>query len=262
MYLNKQEKLLTQDYLNNGFIIKPVADKEAFSKIKNFVLKSILKHKIYTSSNFKSKNLFNDTHKFLKQLEINDFRIDMIKDVYSFPDIKKLYYLLAKPYLDVLAGNELAMQKRLSLSIQMPEDQSSLLPVHTDTWSGDSPYEIVVWLPLVDCFNSKSMYILPPKHYDFFKKILTNPKYNNSQKIFNAIKGKIKWIKIKEGEVLIFNQNLPHGNIVNSEKETRWSFNCRFKSLFSPYSKKDLGEFFEPIIIRAATQQGIKYKIN
>ncbi len=47
------------------------------------------------------------------------------------------------------------MQLRVNLSIQMPEDESSLLPVHADTWSGDSPYEVVVWLPLVDCYDTK-----------------------------------------------------------------------------------------------------------
>ena len=64
--------------------------------------------------------------------------------------------------LETLVGNELAMQLRINLSIQLPCDDSSLLPVHSDVWSGDSPFEVVVWLPLVDCYGTKSMYILPP----------------------------------------------------------------------------------------------------
>ena len=36
--------------------------------------------------------------------------------------------------------------------------------------------------------------------------------------------------------------------------------NCRFKSLMSPYSDKRLGEFFEPITMRAATKFGLDYK--
>ena len=59
---------------------------------------------------------------------------------------------------------------------------------------------------------------------------------------------------------MIFNQALPHGNTINEENETRVSLNCRFKSLFSPYGDKKLGEFFEPIIIRPATKIGIDYK--
>ena len=53
------------------------------------------------------------------------------------------------------------MQKKINLSIQLPNDNSSLLDVHADVWSGDSPYEAVIWMPLVDCFKTKSMYILP-----------------------------------------------------------------------------------------------------
>ena len=34
------------------------------------------------------------------------------------------------------------------------------------------------------------------------------------------------------------------GNIVNKENETRWSLNCRFKGIFTPYNDKKIGEFF------------------
>ena len=54
-------------------------------------------------------------------------------------------------------NNEIAMQLRVSLSIQLPLDDSSLLPVHADTWTGVSPFETVVWLPLVNCYKTKSM---------------------------------------------------------------------------------------------------------
>ena len=68
-------------------------------------------------------------------------------------------------------------------------------------------------------------------------------------------------MKVDEGQYLIFNQNLPHGNIVNVENETRWSLNCRFKGLFTPYAQKKLGEFFEPIILKAASMHGMHYKL-
>ena len=48
--------------------------------------------------------------------------------------------------------------------------------------------------------------------------------------------------------------------IVNKEDETRWSMNCRFKSIFTPYKDKRIGEYYEPIIIKPATRRGISYK--
>ena len=113
------------------------------------------------------------------------------------------------------------MQKSLNLSIQFPKDDSSLLPIHSDVWSGDSPFEINLWLPLVDCYKTKSMYILKPKYYDFFLNKNIMKKSKNTNEIFNKIKNKINFIKIDYGNYIIFNQNLPHGNIVNTENETR-----------------------------------------
>ena len=42
------------------------------------------------------------------------------------------YFALARKALEALVGNELAMQLRVNLSIQLPGDDSSLLPVHSD----------------------------------------------------------------------------------------------------------------------------------
>jgi hypothetical protein len=51
-----------------------------------------------------------------------------------------------------------------------------------------------------------------------------------------------------------------HGNKINRTNETRWSFNCRFKSVMSPYDKKDIAETFLPIFLRPATKFGLNYE--
>ena len=47
---------------------------------------------------------------------------------------KKLenYIMMSPEYLDILLGNELSMQLRVNLSVQLPKDNSSLLPLHSD----------------------------------------------------------------------------------------------------------------------------------
>jgi sporadic carbohydrate cluster 2OG-Fe(II) oxygenase len=104
------------------------------------------------------------------------------------------------------------------------------------------------------------MYILPPKEFNKINNFFSNKKNLSSEQIFSEIKNDVEWINISYGEVLIFNQNLPHGNIVNVEGETRWSMNCRFKSIFSPYGDKKIGEFFEPITLRTISKIGMNYK--
>ena len=44
------------------------------------------------------------------------------------------------------------------------------------------------------------------------------------------------------------------------ENETRWSINCRFKSIFSPYNDKKLGEYFEAITLRKVSELGMQYE--
>ena len=53
-------------------------------------------------------------------------------------------------------------------------------------------------------------------------------KIHSSEQIFNLIKKDLVWLKLNYGEILIFDQSLPHGNVVNREKETRWSMNISF----------------------------------
>ena len=126
-------------------------------------------------------------------------------------------------------------------------------------WSGDSPFEINLWVPLVNCYKTKSMYILPEKEKEYFNNVMKKNKIKSSSQVFDLIKNKLKWLKINYGEILIFNQNLPHGNVINLENETRFSMNCRFKSYFSPFGDKKIGEFFDPITTRAMTTLGINY---
>ena len=72
------------------------------------------------------------------------------------------YFATARDSVQTLIGNELAMQKRINLSVQMPDDDKSVLPVHADVWSGDSAFEAVLWVPFVDVFATKSMFIASP----------------------------------------------------------------------------------------------------
>ena len=251
-FLSKDEKTLENEFTEQGFIIREVANKDALNKIQKLAVDMLIK---------KGGDSLDNTHKAISIDELNDFRLDVIKEINSQPWVREAYYQIAKPYLDILVGNELAMQSRVNLSIQFPQDDSSLLPVHADTWSGDSPFEVVVWLPLVDCFSTKSMYLLPPKAANHLSSNFKLHAQGNSEDLFNAIKNDVDWIKINFGEVLVFNQAYPHGNRGNKEIETRWSMNCRFKGLFTPYKDKKIGEFFEPITLRPVSKIAMSYKL-
>ena len=259
MFLSDYEKKISKEFLNNGYIVKKSKNLKALHKIRELLIIQ-LKKDLKIKNKVNNENFLNNIHKYINLKNLNKIRLNLIDKVSSTTKFKKLYYNASKEYIDILLGNELVMQKSLGLSIQLPKDDSSVLPIHSDVWSGVSPFDIVVWIPLVDCYKTKSMYILPPKHNKLFLKDFKNFNKLNSGQIFKKVKNKLKWINIKFGEILIFNQHLPHGNIMNKEKETRWSLNCRFKNIFTPYADKKIGEFYEPITLRICSKLGLKYK--
>jgi len=260
MFLSDSEQALTHEYLSQGYVIRPVANLVALDWIRSQFIRLISAELVGDQMNASSDEVLNQIHQKIPVAELNKFRMKIIREFNAIEEFREMYFKLARPFLEVLVGNELAMQLRINLSIQLPGDESSLLPVHADTWSGDSPFEVVVWLPLVDCYRTKAMYILPPSATNELKRDFVNHAGSSSEDLFQSIRNDVKWLDVKYGEVLIFDQALPHGNRVNQEEETRWSMNCRFKGLFTPYGDKKIGEFFEPITLRAASRTGMDYR--
>jgi sporadic carbohydrate cluster 2OG-Fe(II) oxygenase len=260
MFLTSSEQALSKEYLSQGYVIRPVADLEALQWIRTqFMI--LVGESLETPLDGTPEEVLNNIHNHVSVAKLNTFRLKIIRGFNAINEFRQMYFKAARPYLEVLVGNELAMQLRVNLSIQFPGDDSSLLPVHADTWSGDSPFEVVVWLPLVDCYNTKAMYILPPKDSDQLTREFVARAGNTSEDLYQSIQSKVQFLEVRYGEVLVFNQALPHGNRINAEPETRWSLNCRFKGVFTPYGDKKIGEFFEPITLRAASRIGMAYKL-
>jgi len=259
MYFTEDEHNLTKEYLHQGYVVRPTADLDALEWLQSKFI-SLIGDVLGVESKGKPEEILNHIHENVPVSELNEFRLKIIRGFNSIEGVREKYFQIARPYLETLVSNELAMQLRINLSIQFPGDESSLLPVHADTWSGDSPFEVVVWLPLVDCYASKAMYILPPEKSAELSQDFIERAGTSSEDLYQSIKNDIKWLEVKYGEVLVFDQALPHGNRVNEETETRWSMNCRFKGVFTPYGDKKIGEFFEPITLRAASKTGMAYK--
>lgn len=258
MFLDKKDLDLFEEYYKKGRIIAPVEDLSLLNKITDAIASEAAN---YLNANIvgSSKDFLDDIHKFVSSEKLNTLRLHVIRKLNKEPWLRPAYFKLAKSLLEAIVGNELCMQKNINLSIQLPDDDSSLLFTHADVWSGDSPYEVVVWLPLVDVFNSKSMYLLPPELNESMQDRMSS--LETAELLYEEIENKIEWIKIDYGNVMLFNQNLMHGNRINKELASRWSMNCRFKSIMSPYADKRLGEFFEPISLRPATKIGMTYNM-
>ena len=143
------------------------------------------------------KDFFVNLQKHISLKELNNFRVNIIKKINNDEKFRENYYLVAKELLDELVGNELAMQNKLNLSFQMPNDKNSQLPMHSDIYAGESPFEVVIWIPLMDVQpNNQSMYITSPKHNKQINKEVTTTKTKTLNQLYEKHKKKFKFLKI------------------------------------------------------------------
>ena len=257
---------IDKDFEKKGYIIVP-GKKILLEKLRKIIFLSIKDNKNINIGRYKEENIskiFNNLHKKIKLKDLNNLRFNIYNKINSDAQFSEYFYGIAKDYLDILVGNELSMQKKINLSIQIPNDKDSLLDLHSDIYAGESPFQVVVWMPLVDAYETKSMFFTKPTHNKKMNDQLLNTDKFTSKEMYSKNKKNFKFLNVKFGDILIFSPLMLHGNTINKTKETRFSLNCRFKSLLSPYdvlvkSHRNIPNFYKPLNIKPLTKIGFNY---
>ena len=255
-FRESQEISMSNFYENDGFIVEN-ADKHYLDLLKFDLERAYLE---FIQTHSKKPTSLEDAHQVVSHSEATSLELYIMKVLCQGTSFHKNYYNSAKQIIHSLCGNELAMQKRPGLSINLPKNLNDVLPIHADTWNGVSPFELNIWIPFVDCSNSMCLYIL---RRDKYKKILQESSgllKLSSDELFDELQDDLTWIPIKYGKILAFDQSLPHGFSLNEESVSHWSMNCRFKGLHTPYWDKKLGEYFMPITVKNCTRIGMSYE--
>ncbi len=261
--------MITKKELNffkkEGYLIKNTNSIDSLNQIQSFIFNTLNKHSKINFSNDSKINFFTKFHKNINKKKLNEIRVSAINDINKKNGFRDLYYEAAKELLDDLVGNEVAMQKKINLSIQIPNDKKSILPMHSDIYAGESPFEVVIWIPMMNVKKSShSMFITNPRDNIKINKDVTTGGKSTLQKIYQKHKKKFKFIKIDYGQILIFSPIIQHGNVINRTDETRISLNCRFKSLLTPFdvfskTHRNIPHFFQPYNIKPLTQIGFNF---
>ena len=259
-------KNIQKNFEKNGYVIVP-GNKKLLDKIRKIIFQKIKNNKkIKNKSNDEANitKVFNNFHNFVNLKELNSLRFNIYKKINVGNVFSEIYYEIAKDYLDELVGNELSMQKKINLSIQMPKDKDSLLDLHSDIYAGESPFQVVVWIPLVDAYDTKTMFFTKPSHNKIMNEKLLNTNNFTTKEMYNKNKKNFEFLNVKFGDILIFSPLILHGNTMNKTTETRFSLNCRFKSLLTPYdvtvkSHRNIPNFYRPLNIKPMTKIGFNY---
>lgn len=232
---------------------------------KNYTsIKIILNKYIQKITGFKKVNL-KKFHRKFKISDLNELRLELFKNLNKNKIFKKNVFDSAKENIEICVGSEICASDA-NLSIQFPYDETSLLSMHTDFFSGESLFQVNLWIPFVSVKKTQSMFIVNPSNSIKILKKIKNDKNLNFETIDKIYKSKMKWINLREGEAILFSPNCLHGNVVNKEKNTRWSINVRYKNIFSPYSliknEKKIGTFYKPISLKGISKFNLEHGFN
>ena len=190
--------------------------------------------------------------------ELNQRRVSLIKDMNSKIDVGDKIFCAFENSIRSLIGHDILVQKNTNLVIQMPDDPNPS-ELHRDA-PGNSCYELVVWVPLVDCYKTKAMYILSSGS--------TKAAYENLGKHGDWTAFEKEAIvasqnpKVNFGQALFFSTAVLHGSEVNKENETRVSLNIRFKNMFSPSGLKNQYQFFRTLTVSDFTKIGASLELE
>jgi sporadic carbohydrate cluster 2OG-Fe(II) oxygenase len=260
-FYDTADNALVTEFLERGYVIVDVDNRSTLDALRHEIVESTCKH-LNVGLPADDGVFMDRLHEVLPVEKLNDLRLGLYRSTNEQPWFRPTYFSLVRSVLETLVGNELAMQNRINFSIQMPHDRTSLLDIHADVFSGESPYQVVEWLPLVDVERTKSMFILPRPQSEAVTARLKEFSAGGMKALYDHVKDDLIWLSVPYGKALIFCPNFLHGNVVNEEPATRWSLNCRLTGLFTPYvsPEKSLGAFYLPITPRPVTRLGMAYE--
>jgi sporadic carbohydrate cluster 2OG-Fe(II) oxygenase len=241
---------IAREFVSNGMVTIPVPDRALLESLRGRVADFF---RAREGGPGEDEACLNRLHERVSPETLNGLRMTLHRELGAEERFREAAFRCARPYLHDLVGNELVMQRQVNFVIQMPNDGTSLFPIHTDAWSGCSPYEVVLWIPLVEVQGTKSMLICRKERSLQHLRAL-GPDF------LEKVRPDLEPVRMKFGQALLFSTTLIHGADLNQSQETRVILNVRFKSLFSPYGTKTLGETFVPVRYLPVTEVGLDYE--
>ena len=243
-------------FREEGFAIVPADNREALDKLRDEIFQRA--RRIFGHQQNDPTEFFNQFHKLaISGAQLNDLRMKLIREVTDEVDSGTLIFDAFRGTILELLGPDLLVQKNTNLVIQQPNDPNPS-ELHRDA-PGNSAFEIVVWLPLVDTYGTKAMYVANRGMTDHALQLLdeTVEGYNKFQ---DYVKTEAPAVSVPYGQGLFFWPGLLHGSHVNTEPETRWSLNLRYKNVFSPNGDKEPFEFFKVFRLSPLAELGAEFQ--
>lgn len=243
------------EFNSNGFEVVDIIDIQKLTIFKEELSNFLAKKLSIDTSGRSADDILNNIHKLapiLSDSDANNLVLSVINDFsieYSFGDF---IYQLLHHFISHTIGPDIQVQKNNNIVFQYPHSLR-FSELHTDT-PPNSPFELVTWLPLVDCYSTKSFYLLDFEQSQSLFKAYKANKFDSWDTFKTECLRHAIDVNVPYGKALVFWSGLIHGSHINTTSESRWCLNSRYKSLFAPTAKHDPLVYYKPLRISALSQ--------
>ena len=176
--------------------------------------------------------------KGMSNADINKLMIQLL----GFADASETVIRSCPDIVSALSGTELFVQRRANIIMNFPGDDQRHQWPHYELMSGVSPFTYVLWAPLHDLDDDGGMFYLDDSESHEIMQHEFKSGLVNSPKMFEMV-GDRKPLKIKYGEVVVFNPFVLHGNSYFKSELSRIAVSVRFQSLYKPIMQKNSDYF-------------------
>jgi len=247
----------TKDLLTFGYVKLSYERKTEIDSIRSFLLRETNAYLHEQDSGERIYSL-DQLHLGTKEKSLNDLRMHLITALNAKKNTNpSLLDNSILGHLKNILGHDLLIQKHVNLVLQRPDDPDNS-ETHRD-YPGNSAFELVVWVPLVDCDEKMSLYLANLELSLSYARRLRQTKGKDWSQIKGEIEMKTNTVPVKYGEVLIFMTPLFHGSKINHSERTRVSLNFRVKALFSPAGNKDNYDFWNVYSLSPFTKACLEF---
>ena len=231
------------DHFNSkGYSILDVEDRNSIDMIKTY-LADFFRDKFDMCGT--DDYILNYAHNFDNNLDdvmANNLVMELIQYFKKKYKMDQVVYDSIKSFIDYFLGQDIASQKNPNIVFQYPYS-NRFSELHTDA-PNNSKFELVCWLPLVNCYETKSFFILEQSKSQELLDLYRSDSYASWNDFKEDCVRNAIHLTINYGQVLIFWSGLLHGSLINTTSESRFSLNTRFKQLYAPSGLKNPFVFY------------------
>ena len=226
--------LIDKIFNGPGYSVENIQNMEVFENLrKTFIKKMGFDNNKDTINNIRQKMAK------LSKVEINKAMVNLL----SFNEASEKMIQSCSNIVSELSGNEIIIQRRANTIFNVPgKDERRQWP-HYELMSGISPFTFVIWAPFHDLDDDGGVYyVKQDESFDIIKKEEALGLVNGPE-ILNMMNDQ-KPLKLKYGQVVVFNPFILHGNVEFNSSMARIACSVRFQNKNEPLMQKN-SDFFK-----------------